>query len=224
MLEFLNQLGGAVQQYQGYRAGRKAQKYGKMALQMTPDEIRAAQLLAAYSNPESSSLVKLRTQQEYQQAQEALMSQIREQRLADRRGELRGQRQSFFDPERADQTIDYLISRGAPAMMSQARQNVLANLLSEANNYNAQGNRERDRINRAQEFYTNKAAGLKGGPLQSFRFGDILGNIVGQKTGGTTDQERWSNYNTGNLLDSLPGWFGQRQMNGPLTRQQLNTY
>lgn len=96
--------------------GRPKVKYGP-----TASEQQAMSLLLALQDP-NNSLIKSNTQANLQKGMEDFLMQLKQMQMLDARRLQRGNRSTFFQPERADETIDYLTSRGMPAIAEQARQ------------------------------------------------------------------------------------------------------
>lgn len=91
----------------------------------------AASLYKAIADP-NNSLVRSMTDSNIHTGMNALGMQLMEQQLADRREASMGRNPTFFDPERADQTIAYLTSRGAPAIAENAHVDAINQLLHAA--------------------------------------------------------------------------------------------
>lgn len=160
-LSFLSQLGGIAQQaggiYDILRAGKTNKKIMSRLGQITPEEQQAQALYGALMQP-NNSLVKSLTDTEMQANTEAMLSQLRAMQLSDRRGLARGRRQTFFDPERADETIDFLVSRGMPAMRQQAEQTARSNIQNAASGYANLANFGRKRLDNQNRFYLGQQA------------------------------------------------------------------
>lgn len=93
----------------------------------TPSERTAASLYGALVQP-NNSLIKQLSEDNLQRGVGAMLSQIRAMKMAGNRQLARGQRSTFFNPERADESIDFVTSRGLPALqelaMNRAREDV----------------------------------------------------------------------------------------------------
>lgn len=106
-------------------------KAAKIAQQPTAAEARSSELYDAILNPDSPTFKRLQDREQQSVAQDFL-SQIRAMQLADRREASSGRRGTFFNPERADEAVSYMISRGLPAAQAQARNNVADRLAAVA--------------------------------------------------------------------------------------------
>lgn len=118
-LDFLTQLGnyaGPISNIiNAIRGPQKVQQ-----LPVPPGEAYATSLYKALAEP-NNSLVASMTAANQQQGMNDLQQQLTEQQLADRREVSMGRAPTYFDPERADQTVSYLTSRGAPGIAANAR-------------------------------------------------------------------------------------------------------
>jgi len=122
MLEFLGPAINLASQIWGQRSANRAVSRYNVP---TGAEKRTNALYEAILNPNSGLLQQL-SQQERDQAQSAFLSQLREMQLADRRAQAMGRAPTFFNPERADESINFLTSRGLPmlnAIASERAQN-----------------------------------------------------------------------------------------------------
>ena len=137
MLEFLGSLGniagnigkaaGPIEQIMAAIKGPK-----KPQAQPQPEAERyALSMLKALAEP-GNSLVKALADEEMQNLQGGVQSDIRSKVLADRRERSMGRAPVFFDPERADENIAYQISRGTPMLRQQSQQNAIKRILEAA--------------------------------------------------------------------------------------------
>lgn len=90
----------------------------------TPSENASLALYQAMLNPNSPQMKTL-TAQSREQGLADFQNQIREMQLADRRERAMGRSNTFFNPERADEQVSYLTSRGLPNINSMAQNNAL---------------------------------------------------------------------------------------------------
>lgn len=94
-------------------------------------ERQAISLLQAIGQP-GNSYVKALQDEEFQNLRGGVQSDIKSKVLADRREQSMGRSPVFFDPERADENINYQISRGTPMLKQQASQNAIERILKAA--------------------------------------------------------------------------------------------
>lgn len=157
-------IGGLIDAIQG---PRRYNDIYRQAGQPTAGEMQAQALYGALAQP-NNSYVRQMSEAEMRANTEALLSQLRSMALTDRRAQLRGQRGTFFNPERADETIDFLVSRGAPAMRTQAEQTARSNIASSAaglmGNAVLESQRQSNQLNMrlAQEALRAKSGGYAG--------------------------------------------------------------
>lgn len=98
-----------------------------------PESERAAQaLIMALSEP-NNSLVQHETDLGMQRGMNDFLTQIRQYQMADARRGAKGLRGQFFSPERADENIDFLTSRGLPEIGFKAREQAVNEITSRAN-------------------------------------------------------------------------------------------
>jgi hypothetical protein len=97
----------------------------------TPAEKQAFALYQALSDPNSPLLAQM-AQEEEAQGASGLLSTIRAMQNADRRQGALGRQNTFFNPERADEAVDFLTSRGMPGIAQQAKQTAMDRILRSA--------------------------------------------------------------------------------------------
>lgn len=90
--------------------------------QPTDAESWYSSLMDDLLNPNSQHVNDL-AQSDYKANTEAFLTQLKEMGLQSQRMAARGQRPTMFNPERRDETLDYLVSRGLPQMQQAARDN-----------------------------------------------------------------------------------------------------
>lgn len=127
------------------------------AQQPTPAEQRAGSLYESLLQP-NNSLVKQMTDDETRQGMSAFLSQIKAMQMADARAGARGKRGAFFNPERADETVNYLVSRGLPGLQQQARTNARNDIYSTATAIGGQSGLQQQRQNMVLNAMGNNAA------------------------------------------------------------------
>jgi hypothetical protein len=86
-------------------------------------------LLQQLADPNSRLLADLQAK-EFGNLYDSFGGDIKRMQMADRRSQALGRDPTFFAPERRDEQVNYLMSRGAPQLQQQARQNALENILS----------------------------------------------------------------------------------------------
>lgn len=110
-------------------ASDKAYKQA-LALQQEP-----AALYRAIMDPDNPMLKRMTTDNT-QAGINALLMQLKQQQMMDVRRGGRGLRGTFYNPERADETINYLLTRGAPAIQENARLEAKNTMLGSAQGLN----------------------------------------------------------------------------------------
>lgn len=162
----------------GFSAGKKAQKFA-MQQRPGPNEERAAELYNALLDPDNPIIKKLQTQ--YTQTNTAnFLNAIREMQYADRRAQALGRAPTFFNPERADETVNYLVSRAAPKIAGEGL--TTAQTLTEKAAGGLKGFTLPEMVRREsmQEAYNNYAVGQLSGVSTPFaQAGKILEAIQG---------------------------------------------
>lgn len=86
-------------------------------------------LLQQLADPNSQLLANLQ-EKEFGNLYDSFGGDIKRMQMADRRSQVMGRKPTFFAPERRDEQVAYLMSRGAPQLQQQARANALENILS----------------------------------------------------------------------------------------------
>jgi hypothetical protein len=119
-------------------------------------ERQSIALRLALADP-NNSLVKALTAQEERSGSDALQSEIRSKVLADRREAAMGRAPVFFDPERADENINFQTTRGAPGIKAQAQRSAMERILAAAgvgNFASTQDQRYQGNLNALASLYT----------------------------------------------------------------------
>lgn len=144
----------------------------------TAAEQRANSLFEALLQP-NNSLVKQMSQDNLQQGMSNFLMQLKQAQMMDARRMSRGQRGTFFNPERADETISYLTTRGLPAISRQAtedaRNQIAQSAAGIAGQIGPQAARQQRQLSAMQ---TNAALQAKTGGL---------GGQIGRAGGGIQD-------------------------------------
>jgi hypothetical protein len=176
-LDFLGQLGGAASNIGGIinalGIGKPKMNYGP-----SPSEAQANSLFQALLDP-NNSLVKQNTDVNLMRGMQSFLMQLRQMQMLQNRNTSRGVRGAFFNPERADETINFLTTRGLPAMQEQARDKATSDIRSTATGLSGFAKGEQDRIN-AQ----NKNRGID---YQNFQTQGGWGGAIKQGVGGIQD-------------------------------------
>ena len=129
--EFLNSIGPLVNilsAVNGYRNANNAVSGNNVA---TASEKKSQALYAALADP-NSPLLKQLTDQQQEQNLSDFQQQLTEMQLADRRAQAMGRSPTFFNPERADESLSYLTSRGLPQLRQQSQNQALARIQAAA--------------------------------------------------------------------------------------------
>ncbi len=121
-LDFLSNMGGASDALSGIGGILNALGIGKPKLNYgpTPSESQANSLFQALLDP-NNSLVKQNSDVNMQKGMQDFLMQLKQMQMLDARRNARGNRATFFQPERADEVVNYLTTRGMPAIADQAR-------------------------------------------------------------------------------------------------------
>jgi hypothetical protein len=186
-LNTIGQIAGPAQNIfgavKGYRDEKRLRK-GILNQGPTEQEKFLNFLYGELAKPDSAYINRL-TEQERTRMAGDLSKAINEQVLANRRERSLGRAAPFFDPERADETQSYILSRAGGEMGTQARGNVIENLLASAKGMaplaDAEAQRRREKLNARTEFFGVDR--LLGNPLQRFlgenNLGDSIQSLLG---------------------------------------------
>ena len=141
-------------------------------------------LYGELAKPDSAYINRL-TEQERTRMAGDLSKAINEQVLANRRERALGRAAPFFDPERADETQSYILSRAGGEMETRARGNVIENLLTSAKGLSPladiEAQRRKDKLNARTEFFGLDRS--QGDPLQRLFSEGGLGNSIQELLG-----------------------------------------
>lgn len=157
----LDFLGGFTQAASGignllnaFGLGKPKMNYGP-----TPSEGMANSLFQALLDP-NNSLVKQNTDINLQKGMQDFLMQLKQMQMLDARRGARGQRGTFFQPERADEVVNYLTTRGMPAIAEQARDKATSDIRDTATSLSGFANLEQSRRNlqdeRSRASYANQ--------------------------------------------------------------------
>lgn len=180
-LDFLNQITQGASGIGGildaFGIGKPKMNYGP-----TPSEAQANSLFQALLDP-NNSLVKQNTDVNMQRGMQNLLMQLKLMQMQGARGQARGLRNVFFSPERADETINYLLTRGQPAIAENARETAVNDIRSTATSLQGFGRMEQERrnamdSNRDRDYSEFQTAGGFSGSAS--RLGDGLQNLLNQ--------------------------------------------
>lgn len=127
-LSFLTDLLPLATQIYGQSQTNRAIKVNNVA---TPAERSSQALYAALADPNSPILKNL-TASEDENNLNNFQQQITQMQLADRRAQAMGRSPTFFNPERADESINYLTTRGLPQLHQAARAAAMQRLIAAA--------------------------------------------------------------------------------------------
>lgn len=118
--------GGIGNLLSAFGVGKPKVKYTE-----TPSEREAKSLIMALSQP-NNSLVEQESQGMLQKGMNDFLMALKQKQMLDARRQARGLRGTFFAPERADETLDYLTSRSLPTLGLQARDAARQNIANRA--------------------------------------------------------------------------------------------
>jgi hypothetical protein len=132
----------------------------------TPSEAHANSLLLALSQP-NNSLVNYETDQGMKTGMNDLLMALKQRQMLAQRLQSRGVRAGGFNPERADESVDYALSRALPTMRTNAEATAKSNILNRAEALSGIGKQEAarrtlqqtDRNNAFSQFQTSGGFG-----------------------------------------------------------------
>lgn len=160
----------------------------KMDYGPTPSEAQANSLFQALLDP-NNSLVKQNTDINMQKGMQDMLMQLKQMQMLGARGQARGLRNAFFNPERADETINYLLTRGQPAIAQQARDTARSDIYTTANALKGfasseQARRTQQQTNAGVDYQNFQTQGGFGGMASRFGNGlqDFLKILMPQQT------------------------------------------
>ena len=143
----------------------------------TASEARSNELLNALLDP-NNAMVKNLQQEELNRSAAEFLSRIRGMQLADRRIQGRGGQPTFFNPERADEAVDFLVSRALPQLsqsgMDTARSRIANVAQGLRGNIPAEQQRQQDALRALQTHTANRSNILKGLPQIFTQIQDLL--------------------------------------------------
>jgi hypothetical protein len=144
----------------------------------SPAEQQAMSLLMALAEPKNS-LVEQRTQENLQSGVNDFLMQLKQMQMMDARRGARGQRGTFFNPERADETVDYLTSRGMPKLVADARNKARSDIAATASGLQGFAVPQQARIDQQNK---DRLAGY-----ERFNLGGGFAGMSGKVMGGLQD-------------------------------------
>lgn len=121
---FATGIGGLLN---AFGIGKPKMNYGP-----TPSERQANSLFQALLDP-NNSLVKQNTDINMQKGMQDMLMQLKLFQMQNARGQARGLQPALFSPERSDETLNYLLTRGQPAIAEKARNQATGDIRSTAN-------------------------------------------------------------------------------------------
>jgi hypothetical protein len=166
-------LGQLVNAIRGTKSIDRAFEQSQMP---TAAEIEYNTLVDAITNPESARY-KSTYDTQYKQGVDAFLRQLQLITQQSNRQLARGQRSSFFAPERADETINYLTTRGLPGVQAQAQEQTKDTLKTLANARVGVIPIQRQRQQDAFTFAQSKGVQQAANPLGMF--GSVLKALQG---------------------------------------------
>lgn len=144
----------------------------------TPSEKQANSLFQALLDP-NNSLVKQNTDINMQKGMQDFLMQLKQMQMLDARRGARGMRGTFFNPERADEVVNYLTTRGMPAIADKARTRAVDDIRSTASSLAGFAPVEQARINQKNQ--------NRGVDYQNFQMQGGFGGMANQFGGGLQD-------------------------------------
>lgn len=144
----------------------------------TPSEAQANSLFQALLDP-NNSFVKQNADINMQKGMQDLLMQLKQMQMLGARGQARGIKNVFFSPERADETVNYLLTRGQPAIAENAKNKATADISNTAKNLMGFVDGERAQITARQ-----KNAGTD---YQNFQMQGGYGGTANRFGGGLQD-------------------------------------
>jgi hypothetical protein len=97
-------------------------------------ERQTSSLLMALLDP-NNSLVKQNTDINMQRGMQDMLMQLKQIQMQNARGQARGIRPFLFSPERSDETMDFLMTRGQPAIAERARDRATTDIRNTAQGF-----------------------------------------------------------------------------------------
>lgn len=168
-----NNLGQLVNAIRGTRSMDKAFAAYQ---QPTAAEQEYATLIDAISNPESARYKSMYGTQ-YNRGVDEFLKQLQLITQQSNRQLARGQRSAFFDPERMDERINYLTTRGLPGIQSEAEKQAKSTLATLADAQAGLMPVQRQRKQDAFTFAQSKGVQQASNPLGAF--GSVLRALQG---------------------------------------------
>lgn len=126
----------------------------------TEAERQASSLFQALLDP-NNSLVKQNTDINMQQGMQDLLMQLKQIQMQNARGQARGLKPFLFSPERADETMNYLLTRGQPAIGAAAREKATTDIRNAATGIAGFAPAQQQRINDENKNRDNAYAGFQ---------------------------------------------------------------
>lgn len=133
----------------------------------TASEQQSTQLLQALLDP-NNAMVKNLQQEDLNQSAAEFLSRIRGMTLSDRRRQGRGGQPTFFNPERADEAVDFLTSRALPQLQASGMDTARSRIANVAQglrgNIPAEQSRQQDALRALQTHTANRGNMFKSLP------------------------------------------------------------
>lgn len=170
LTSFASGIGGLLN---AFGIGKPKINYGP-----TPSEQQANSLFQALLDP-NNSLVKQNTDINIQKGMHDFLMQLKQMQMLDARRGARGLRGTFFQPERADEVVNYLTTRGMPAIADRARTQAVDDIRSTANSLKGFAPMEQERINQRNQ--------NRGVDYQNFQMQGGYGGMADRFGGGLQD-------------------------------------
>lgn len=113
-----------------FNVGKPKANYGP-----SEAERQTSSLLMALLDP-NNSLVKQNTDINMQKGMQDMLMQLKQIQMQNARGQARGIRPFLFSPERSDEVMDFLMTRGQPAIAEKARLQATTDIRNTAEGFN----------------------------------------------------------------------------------------
>lgn len=146
-LDSVNPLVSLIAGIQGRNRANKAVTAGNVP---TAAETQSNAIYQALLHPDSP-LMQSASEQDRARNLADFQQQLTEMQLADRRAQSMGHAPTFFQPERADEAISYLTSRGLPQVNAMSQQQTNQRLLQAASGISGQVGPQQQRLNTTRQ-------------------------------------------------------------------------
>lgn len=153
-LDAIGPIASLVGQLRGQSQANRAIKNNNVP---TAAEKQSQALYAALADP-NSPLLQQFTQQQKALNLDDFQRQIKEMQLADRRAGQMGRAPTFFQPERADEIVNYLTTRGMPQLNANAQSQAIQRITEAAQGIRGAQPAQAGRLNTNMQRQVSQAA------------------------------------------------------------------